>query len=78
MSSHYKKFKPRSKTKKVIHFLCSKSTEHFMSVEGATDRIPEDGHATCRGGEGREVQYRGDSYKKFYGEKEGMHQPLVV
>lgn len=56
MYFHYKKFKPRSKRKKVIYFLCSKSTEHFMSVEGATDRLLEDGHATCRGGEGGTAQ----------------------
>lgn len=29
-------------------------------------------------GERREVQHRGDSYKKSYGEKEGMHQALAV
>lgn len=56
MPSHYKKFKPRNKMKMVIYFLCSKSTEHFMSMEGATDRLPEDGHATCRGEDGGTAQ----------------------
>lgn len=56
MPSHYKKFKPRSKMKMVIYFLWYKNREHFMSVEGATDKLPEDGHETCKGGEGDTAQ----------------------